>query len=331
MQIFQNENIDLIAWNKLISESPTTSWFQSYECYRFYTNLSFLSPFVFAVEEKNELTGLICGYLIAEKGFMINYFSRRVIIPGGVLLSKNISEIALEKLLLKVKSEFQRKAIYVEMRNFHDYSDFKSVFERTGFNWHPHLNYQIALTNIDEVFSGISDTRKRQIKQSFREGVIYQLTFDKQDIKDFYLILKHVYRNKVRLPLFPFEFFETVVLKSFGKLLIVKCNNKVLGGILCVGTGNTLYEWFVCGLDKNITNIYPSVMATWAGIEYATKNDYKTFDFMGAGKPKIEYGVREFKARFGGKLVEHGRFRHVFNPLFFKVAEKYIHLIRKFS
>ena len=331
IKILNHNDIDTHEWQQLVNQSATASYFQTKECYDFYFSLSFLKPFLYGVSENGELKGLVCGYIIADGNRIKRFFSRRVIIPGGILLSKNISEVALEKLLLKVKSEFQKKAIYAEIRNFHDYSNFISVFEKTGFNWQPHLNYQIALTNIDEVFSGISDTRKRQIKQSLREGVVYQQTVDMQDIKDFYLILQHVYRKKVKLPLFPFEFFETVVSKSFGKLLVVKDNNRVLGGILCVGTGNTLYEWFVCGLDKNNTNIYPSVMATWAGIEYAVKNDYKIFDFMGAGKPDKEYGVREFKARFGGKLVKHGRFRHIFNPLFFKLAEKYINLIRQFS
>ena len=41
---------------------------------------------------------------------------------------------------------------------------------------------------------------------------------------------------------------------------------------------------------------------------------------MGAGQPNVPYGVRNFKAEFGGTLVEHGRFLCVVNPLLFKIG-----------
>jgi lipid II:glycine glycyltransferase (peptidoglycan interpeptide bridge formation enzyme) len=47
---------------------------------------------------------------------------------------------------------------------------------------------------------------------------------------------------------------------------------------------------------------------------------------MGAGKPDEDYGVRDFKAQFGGTLVEHGRFLKVNNPLIYKAAQIYLKL-----
>ncbi|NCB68821.1 MAG: GNAT family N-acetyltransferase [Bacteroidia bacterium] len=108
-----------------------------------------------------------------------------------------------------------------------------------------------------------------------------------------------------------------MVSKAYGSLLVVKSEDKILGGILCVGDGNVLYEWFVCGDDGELPKVYPSVMATRAGIEYAVNNGYRMFDFMGAGKPDSKYGVRDFKARFGGKLVEHGRFLYICSPFLY--------------
>jgi len=83
---------------------------------------------------------------------------------------------------------------------------------------------------------------------------------------------------------------------------------------------STLYEWFVCGDESVMKDIYPSVVATWAGIEYAAKNNIPRFDFMGAGKPDKNYGVREFKSKFGGELVEDGRFLYICNTLLFSIG-----------
>jgi lipid II:glycine glycyltransferase (peptidoglycan interpeptide bridge formation enzyme) len=70
-------------------------------------------------------------------------------------------------------------------------------------------------------------------------------------------------------------------------------------------------------------------MATWAAIEYSHQNNIPVFDFMGAGSPKIEYGVREFKSRFGGNMVEYGRFILIFNPLLYHTAKLGLKLIKK--
>ena len=317
MRILIGPEIASDKWEKLYRSSSCATFFQSPACYDFYKELSFLTPFVYSVEDKGKLKALVCGYLIAEKGFVKSYFSRRAIIPGGVLLAKDISDEALGLLFSELSSALRQKAIYIELRNLHDYSAYKEVFQKAGFEYQTHLNYQISIQNGGEVFSNFSENRKRQIKQSIAEGLVCEKTERVEDVRAFYGILQHTYSKKLKLPLFPFEFFETIVSKAYGKLLVVKSEDKILGGILCVGDDKVLYEWFVCGVDGEQTKVYPSVMATRAGIEYAVNNEYRMFDFMGAGKPDKKYGVRDFKARFGGKLVEHGRFLYICSPLLY--------------
>ena len=110
----------------------------------------------------------------------------------------------------------------------------------------------------------------------------------------------------------------------------MKIDNKVIGGVACSSLpGKAVYEWFVCGDAKKYNHLYPSVVATHKGIEFAIENGFEYFDFMGAGKPDEEYGVREFKEKFGGKLYEWGRFRYVSNQFLYnlgKFAMKVINL-----
>ena len=42
----------------------------------------------------------------------------------------------------------------------------------------------------------------------------------------------------------------------------------------------------------------------------------------GAGWPDVPYGVRDFKASFGGELVCYGRYRHVYSPWKMALAER---------
>ena len=49
---------------------------------------------------------------------------------------------------------------------------------------------------------------------------------------------------------------------------------------------------------------------------------------MGAGKPDEGYGVRDFKARFGGTMVEEGRFIHVSHPVLYSIGKIGVKLLK---
>jgi len=52
---------------------------------------------------------------------------------------------------------------------------------------------------------------------------------------------------------------------------------------------------------------------------------------MGAGKPDEDYGVREFKSKFGGELVNYGRFIRINNPFYYKLGELGLKILYKFN
>lgn len=90
-----------------------------------------------------------------------------------------------------------------------------------------------------------------------------------------------------------------------------------------------IYEFYICGLDYEFRDQNPSILATWAAIDYAKENNLKYFDFMGAGSPEEEYGVRDFKSRFGGEEVEHGRFIYILNKSKYKLGKLGLKVLSK--
>ena len=168
----------------------------------------------------------------------------------------------------------------------------------------------------------MSERRQRELKRAVKSGAEICEAQSEQEIRDWYQILSQLYREKVRTPLFSEEFFLEFYRKGVGKYLLVKYDGKVIGGMMCpILKGKAIYEWYVCGLDEEYREHYPSVVATYAAIEYAKQNDIPLFDFMGAGKPDAPYGVRDFKMEFGGELVEHGRYLHICKPLLYKIGK----------
>lgn len=321
--------INLHQWQQLINESATASFFQTPECYHFYESLSFIKPFIVGVSENDKLTGISVGYIISDGNIIKRFFSRRAIVPGGLLLSNNISSEAIIQLLNGAKWELKRRVIYIEIRNYTDFTPFRHVIETTGFNYKPHLNFHVATPDAETALKQLSTTKRRDIKLSKKEGAEWFETKELEDLKAYYEMLQYLYATKIKTPLFPLEFFERLVQLSNGKLFVVKYQHKIIGGSVCVCLPDrVLYEWFVCGLDGQTKNIFPSTLATWAAIEYAANNGFKRFDMMGAGKPEEGYGVREFKSKFGGELVEHGRFLFVTKPILYKIGIFGVNYIR---
>ena len=324
------DQIDRNKWNDLLAHSSTASYFQSPECYDFYQSLSFLMPFGYGVSENGELKGVIIGYIISDGNLIKRFFSRRAIIPGGVLISEEISHKALSQLLQTLKEKLDKKVIYIEIRNYQDYTKYKTLFGENNFKYQVHLNFHVLTPNSESALKNLSTTKRRDVKLSLKEGAEIIEAGNREEVAKYYDLLKLLYQTKVKTPLFPVEFFDRLVLDSYGKLFLIKYNGQIIGGSVCVGMENSvLYEWFVCGTDGKFKNIYPSTLATWAAIKYAAENGYRYFDMMGAGKPDEGYGVREFKSKFGGELVEHGRFLYVIKPLLYNLGKKAIEIKKR--
>ena len=301
------------------------------------------------------LKGVIVGYITRERNAIKQFFTRRAIIIGGPLLDEHISDEALSVLLsaiaqckvegLKFKGVENSKAdtlaftpytlhptpIYIESRNFHDYSKWRNIFETNGFAYQPHLNFHVDTTQPWETIeNNIGKHRRKYIRLSYRDGVEVELDPTLQQVKEYYAVLQDLYRTKVRMPLQPWSFFERLYHLPSCKYLLVLYNNQVVGGSICMILKNHgVYEWYACGKDGMFRNIHPSSVTKHIGMKYASDNGYKVFDMMGAGKPNEAYGVRDFKAEFGGKLVEHGRFLCIRKPLLYWIGILGVKLLKK--
>lgn len=248
-------------------------------------------------------------------------FTARTIIFGGPLLAKGSrleKEIVLKTLLHAVQEYVKKRSLFTEFRNLYDLGDYKLIFRENKFEWEEWLNLLIDTRSREEAWANMSENRRRQVKKSLFAGAEIVYDPSPEQIDAFYEILTGLYAKKVRKPLPSKSFFHALVRESgpsndsgLSPIILIVHNRRVIAGIACpILPGKAMYEWYVCGLDKayNQEDIYPSTMVTWAAIAHAADHNIPMFNFLGMGKPSQEYGVRDFKERFGGKQVQHGRF-----------------------
>lgn len=307
-----------------------TNWFQSDECLNFYRSLSFVEPFECVVERDGGVKGRIVGYVQKDGGRIKQFLSRRAIINGGPMLADDITVAEIQELLNSCSQRLKGNAIYVETRNFADYGRYRDAFGKCGWQYEPHYNFHVDTSSMEVVEANLGKSRKRDIRTSFRDGATIGEAESLDEVKALYGILESLYATKVKTPLFPFEFFEKLYAEQWGRIFVVRFEGRIVGGTVCVCGGDTMYEWFACGEDGISKSVFPSTLATYAGIKYAAENGYKRFDMMGAGAPGDGgYGVRDFKAKFGGELVEHGRFKYVIDPFLYKLGTLGVKILKK--
>ena len=352
MKVLTYNEIDREEWSALVKNSATGTWFQTPEAFDFFNaQKDLFMPFVVAIEksksrvesqESRNLRALCVGYVTKEKSRLKQFLTRRAIIIGGPVIADDAGSEEVEALMCAVCNQFEildflalrgtiiRKRIfkfkifeapiYIETRNFNDYSRWKGAFERAGFEYKKHLNFHVETHQAwDEIEAKIGKHRKKYIRLSFRDGATIEENPTIEQVRAYYDILLDLYRTKVKMPLQPWEFFEKLYHCPSCKYLLALYNGQVVGGSICMLLQRRgVYEWYACGRDGIYKNIYPSSVTKYAGMKFAHDNNYPVFDMMGAGKPDEEYGVREFKAEFGGELVEHGRFICVTKPVLYK-------------
>lgn len=331
MRILVNGEIDREAWSRLVEASATGTWFQGPKAYEFFASMPELfKPFAIGLESNGALRCVCAGYVTVEKNAVKQWLTRRAIIVGGPALADDASDAEVVELMKAVRKELKGEAIYVECRNFNDYSQWKSAFAAAGFDYVPHLNFHIDTSSMEVVDANLGKSRKRDIRTTIREGVsVIEHPTDEQ-VCEYYKVLDNLYRTKVKTPLFPLSFFLVLNKYKDGRLLLIEYQGRIIGGTVCVEQANKcIYEWFVCGEDGVYPHVFPSSYATYAGIKYAAEHGCARFDMMGAGKPDEAYGVRDFKAKFGGKEVEHGRFLCITKPLLYQIGKLGVAILKR--
>lgn len=331
MKILGINDINRSEWDRLMLCCSTGSWFHTPEAYDFFASMPELfQPFAIAIENDGYLRGVCCGYVTVEKSAVKQFLMRRAIVVGGPAIVDDATDAEVTALMSAVRKELGSKAIYVESRNFNDYSKWSSAFASAGFDYVPHLNFHVDTSSVDIVESNLGKSRKRDIRTTVREGVTIVEHPTEEQVVEYYGILRNLYETKVKTPLFPLSFFIELNKHKDGRLLLTEYNGRIIGGTVCVALeGKCLYEWFACGEDGVYPHVFPSCYATYAGIRYAAEHNMPRFDMMGAGTPNEAYGVRDFKAKFGGVEVEHGRFLCITKPLLYKIGVLGVKILKR--
>ena len=225
---------------------------------------------------------------------------------------------AFRLMTAEIEKYCRKRALYIEYRHFSE----NNIYASTLNSQLSTFNFQLPWYNIYREFEAGEDVaeqmkrdKRRQLKQSFEAGVEVVLEPTREQIVEWYGLLKRLYR-RIHRPLPSVDVFLRLNKSGIGRVFVVIYRGRVISGNAMLFHSSSLtpnsplfYDWYRASVDERIEGVFPSVVSTWQALQLVADMGGGRFDFMGAGPRNKEYGVRQFKLEFGGNLTEEYRYR----------------------
>ncbi len=324
------------VWQRFLQKHPQSNIFQSPEMFQVFARAKGYRPALWAAVSPGR--GVLALLLVVKVTLMTGAFrflTTRSVAYGSVLydLSRQ-GEEALTVLLRAYRQDGAGVALFTELRNLSDLSAAQPVLAAQGFVYEDHLNYLIDLQRSpEEILQGIGKRTRKQIRRGLRRAEVHiETVTTPQQVAICYEILRQTYAN-ARVPLSDVSLFQAAfdVLypKNMIRLILAKIGDVYVGASIELLFKDIVYGWYG-GIDRAYSQYTPNELLIWDILKWGAENGYRVYDFGGAGKPDEEYGVRNFKAKFGGTLVNYGRNICVHSPLKLKISQTGYHFLRRF-
>lgn len=334
MEIVQQ--LDEAKWRNFVETHPQGNIFHTPEMFRVFAQTKgHQSTLWAAVDKSGYPLALLQPVLVTLLNGPLRRLTTRAIAYGSLLYTPSPEgKQALMLLLQTYRREARQKALFSELRNLFDFSDLQPLLAQHGFVYEDHLNFLINLNRpAEEVLQSIGQRTRKKIRKGLRDGLVHMSeATNPAELEHWYDVLQKTYSN-AHVPLADRSLFVAAFNelhpKGMAKFLLAKVNGVTAACSIELPYKKIIYGWYG-GSDREFSDYLPNELLIWHILEWGANNGYHCYDFGGAGKPDEEYGVRDFKAKFGGELVNFGRNTYVHNPTLLKLSKHGYDLYRRF-
>ena len=324
MRVLSGSNINRRLWREFVASHPQGNVFQTPEFYDLSVYAEHVQPIAVAAIEGDEMVGILVAQLMTNGGVLASWLTARSIITGGPLTRGNKREI-VEVLVNEYKKKLPRKTIYTEIRPIYP------MEEMIGWKRVGHYNLVMRVDKSEEeLWNGMHKERRRNVGQAERAGLTFRELKSIAEIQQVVELIEKTYKRK-HVPIGYLNMFKKVqvILKEyahfFGSFTVE--GQMVAGQVrLCYRT--LVYAWFA-GSDEEYFKLRPNDFTMWNVIRWSREHGYKEFDFGGGGEPGKEYGVRDYKLKYGCEMYDYGRYILVHRPITYLAASKTYALYHK--
>ena len=328
------ESIDREKWKRFCSEHLRRNAYQTFKMFEFWNSLENYSAFVLFAESPIGECLAFCTGVIATKGeSKTKNPDKTALIYGGPLLKDDKLDL-FDPFIKKLEKYLKFKSKYTEFRNLGSDLFLKEKFINNKWKYSPKLNYLVRLDSENEVFERFSRSRKQQIRKTLNKDIEISYEKTKENIKSTHGLLTQIFEKNDKtlvLPIPNLVFLSNLMKLENSGIVVLKHEGIVVAGGVFIYDDSTLYYWFRAGQGRSVKDMYPDCLADWLVMKYGIDRGISQLDFMGAGTKGWDNGIRTYKSRFGGDLVENGMYSKASFPLIFRIENKLKQIIAKRS
>ena len=284
MQILLNKDINRTQWAEFVLSHPKGNVFQTPDMYDVYALSKHIRPIVVAATVDNQIIGILLAQYITNGNAWASWLTARSIITGGPLARDNDSEI-IHALFDAYKKQLPIQTIYSEIRPIYEMQEMdveasqEPCWKRRG-----HYNLVLGLDRTtDELFENMHKERRRNVNQAIKAGLAFREVSDINDIHSVVELIKRTYERK-HVPISYLDMFDEV-----RRLM------------------SEYAHFFACYTQEG--TMIAGEVRLWHDM------GYKWFDFGGGGEPGVEYGVRDYKLKYGCEMYDYGRYTLAHRPI----------------
>jgi serine/alanine adding enzyme len=326
MSMTIQRTLDEGLWRSFVERHPQGNIFHTPEMFEVFRRARGFHPDLRAAlgQEGDVLALLLPVHVVLREG-VLSRLTSRVIVYGSVLCAPGeAGRTALDLLLKEYGGEPKDHALYTELRNVCDQGELQPVLQAHGYSYEEHLNYLIELVrNPEEVLRHIGQHTRKHIRHALKEGAVsVEEVQERELLAAAYQLFAKSYAA-AGVPLADFSLFEAAldVLKPRGmvKFLLARHGDTWIAATAELPFKSVIYGWY-SGIDRKYSHVPAGELLMWHILKWGAESGYRIYDFGGAGKPGKPYPVRDFKAKFGGNLVNFGRNTKVHQPLLLRYS-----------
>lgn len=145
----------------------------------------------------------------------------------------------------------------------------------------------------------IDSSARRAIRKARQRGVTVHVADTEAELRAFFDLHLRVRKGKYGLLAQPYRFFEALwrhfLADGRGFLLLARHDDQVVGGVLFLGWGETLYYKFNAS-DSDQLGVRPNDLIVWEALAHAHAWGYRYLDFGLSAREQD--GLRRFKAKY---------------------------------
>ncbi len=313
-------------WRRFVETHPQGNIFHTPEMFRVWQQTEGHDPEVWAVMQDDVILALMLPVRITLRAGLAERLTSRAVVYGGVLVaSGEVGWRALEFLLATYNQVARHRVLFTELRQIDPRAEHIPTLRARGFSEQAYLNYLIDLRQpIEQIFGAIGARTRKHIRRAQKAGRVQVIEIENSaQLDEWYLVLRATY-NRARVPLADVSIFQSafdlLIPRGLCKFWLACVDSAPAACSVELLYKQKMYGWYG-GTDRAWSQYTPNELLTWHILEWGTRHAFEGYDFGGAGKAGEKYGVRDFKNKFGGQLVEDGRMVCVYSRAAMQISK----------